>query len=481
MISLNQQQIKDKIYACWIGKNIGGTIGTPYEGSTEFRDVKGFASEKGEPLPNDDLDLQLVFLTAMEQQGPAGLSAAVLAEYWINYIVPHWNEYGTGKSNLKAGILPPLSGELYNDTWKNSNGAWIRSEIWACTAPGFPQIAAQYAFMDACIDHGMSEGTYAEIFTTYLESYAFFGTDIRDMIERALEALPADCRTYQSIRLAIDSFDKGLTLREAREAIVEANKDMGWFQAPGNVAFVVLGLLYGKGDFKQSVLSAVNCGDDTDCTGATVGAFLGILYGTAGIPEDWREYIGDKINSIAVDVSYRSLPKTCAELTERTVAMIPSVLKAHYLDFTWTDGPSDINAVGWEDYYLERIPSPFQNRTKYCYDVPMPPHLKATVCFDREPIVKPFEEITAKIVFKNEFPDPRHGLVTLHLPEGFEGVSYHHHIFLMHECAHHTDGVTTWSVTLKAGEQVQPMNRVIAEINFPGRPMPALIPINIIG
>ena len=116
MISLNQQQIKDKIYACWIGKNIGGTIGTPYEGSTEFRDVKGFASEKGEPLPNDDLDLQLVFLTAMEQQGPAGLSAAVLAEYWINYIVPHWNEYGTGKSNLKAGILPPLSGELYNDT-----------------------------------------------------------------------------------------------------------------------------------------------------------------------------------------------------------------------------------------------------------------------------------------------------------------------------------------------------------------------------
>jgi ADP-ribosylation/crystallin J1 len=40
----------------------------------------------------------------------------------------------------------------------------------------------------------------------------------------------------------------------------------------------VLGLLAGEGDFGKSLCIAVNCGNDTDCTGATLGAPLGILY-----------------------------------------------------------------------------------------------------------------------------------------------------------------------------------------------------------
>ena len=35
------------------------------------------------------------------------------------------------------------------------------------------------------------------------------------------------------------------------------------FDAPENVAFVVLGLLYGEGDFGKSLILANNCGEDT--------------------------------------------------------------------------------------------------------------------------------------------------------------------------------------------------------------------------
>ena len=45
---------------------MGGTIGAPYEGKREVLDIKGFATKKGEVLPNDDLDLQLVWLYAVE-------------------------------------------------------------------------------------------------------------------------------------------------------------------------------------------------------------------------------------------------------------------------------------------------------------------------------------------------------------------------------------------------------------------------------
>ena len=60
MIVFDRAKIKDKIYACWLGKNIGGTMGTPYEGRTEMQDIQGFATAENVVLPNDDLDLQLI-------------------------------------------------------------------------------------------------------------------------------------------------------------------------------------------------------------------------------------------------------------------------------------------------------------------------------------------------------------------------------------------------------------------------------------
>ena len=65
-MSLNKQWYWDKVYACWLGKNIGGTLGGPYESKKEVLNVTGFTTEPGTPLPNDDLDLQLVWLFALE-------------------------------------------------------------------------------------------------------------------------------------------------------------------------------------------------------------------------------------------------------------------------------------------------------------------------------------------------------------------------------------------------------------------------------
>jgi len=62
VIKLNYSEYLDKVRACWIGKNIGGTIGGPFEGKREILNVTGYTTPPGEPLPNDDLDLQLIWL-----------------------------------------------------------------------------------------------------------------------------------------------------------------------------------------------------------------------------------------------------------------------------------------------------------------------------------------------------------------------------------------------------------------------------------
>ena len=40
MIAFAKDYLRDRIYACWIGKNIGGTLGTPYEGTHDLLDLR---------------------------------------------------------------------------------------------------------------------------------------------------------------------------------------------------------------------------------------------------------------------------------------------------------------------------------------------------------------------------------------------------------------------------------------------------------
>lgn len=109
-IILNTKEYSDKVLACWLGKNIGGTLGAPMEWRRQVNRVTFYTQDlKGEPLPNDDLDIQLLWLVALEEKGIA-LDARTLGDYWCLYVTPHWAEYGTAKANLRSGLIPPSPG-----------------------------------------------------------------------------------------------------------------------------------------------------------------------------------------------------------------------------------------------------------------------------------------------------------------------------------------------------------------------------------
>ena len=50
-----------------------------------------------------------------------------------------------------------------NNYFKDCMGSPIRSEIWACLAPGCPEVAARYAFLDAIVDHGGGAVSYTHL------------------------------------------------------------------------------------------------------------------------------------------------------------------------------------------------------------------------------------------------------------------------------------------------------------------------------
>ena len=342
MANLNRDEFRDRVLGCWTGKNIGGTLGTPFEGIREMPELDFYTHDlNGDPLPNDDLDLQLIWLFAAEELGVYQITPRRLAEYWANYESAPMGEYRNCLANIACGFYPPLSGSCNNSRWRWSNGAWIRSEIWACFFPGFPDEAARCACIDACCDHE-GEGIWAEVFTASLEAAAFVEHDIRKLIGIALARLSPDCRIARSVRAAIAARDRGLTLAEAREEVVAFNADTGFFQAPQNIGFLTLALLYGEGDFEKTVLSAVRCGDDTDCTAATAGSVLGIILGRSRLPENWCAPIGNKIITKCIGGYGMAVPGTLDELTDRVMAESCRARAANPRLLPVSDGPTDL-------------------------------------------------------------------------------------------------------------------------------------------
>ena len=86
---------ESSVRGCWMGKNIGGTLGAPFESNTELHDIDFYAQKDlfGSPEPNDDLDLQLLWLIIAEQHGLYRITPRLLGEYWISNITGPWNEY----------------------------------------------------------------------------------------------------------------------------------------------------------------------------------------------------------------------------------------------------------------------------------------------------------------------------------------------------------------------------------------------------
>ena len=55
-----------------------------------------------------------MWLAAVERYG-RNVNASIPGDYWLSYIIPNWVEYGMGKANLRAGLVPPLSGVVDNN------------------------------------------------------------------------------------------------------------------------------------------------------------------------------------------------------------------------------------------------------------------------------------------------------------------------------------------------------------------------------
>ncbi len=335
--------LANRIYGCWLGKSIGGTLGLPAEGKMERLHFSFYEPVPTIAPPNDDLELQLVWLHLAEKAG-SSLTPADFAKAWIDHIHYMWDEYGRCRWNLRRGV-PVENVGTFENHFASGMGSPIRSEIWACLFPGDPDSAAHYAAMDASLDHGI-EGIAGEVFFAVMQSAVAGGEGLKKAIQLAASYIPERSETARAIKFILENHEASLSEWDCWKELLARHGSENFTHAPLNVALTIWALQYGDGDFEKSILLAVNGGYDTDCTAATVGATLGLILGAEQLPQRWIKPIGD---GVFVGPGIRGIcaPETLQELTERTVALIGKFKPQQWDNSFWdsTAGSVDLSQL----------------------------------------------------------------------------------------------------------------------------------------
>jgi ADP-ribosylglycohydrolase len=334
MTTLTYEKYLDAVLGGWIGKSMGGAVGARFEGNKTWIEIKPTEMFPDKMPPNDDLDLQVLWLKVLEEKGPA-LTSDDLAAAWLEGCWYPFNEYGIFRRNWQLGIHAPYSGSFGNQFWETGMGCPIRAEIWGYVFPGAPHLAAKFAEMDGTLDH-TAQSVGAEKMFAAMSSMAFFISDVRQLSEMFMHYLPAGSRIEQLVRLAFRCHDSGMSLREAHETIMLTGGCSEACDAVTNVPFTFLGLLYGQDDLEGTMLAALKCGYDTDCTLATSAALLGQILGAKRIAPHLLKAVGDEL---VMGIEYKRQEMTLTALA-RDTARVGVLLAKHYQTMKISGAPA---------------------------------------------------------------------------------------------------------------------------------------------
>lgn len=344
---MNKNDYFNRVYGGWLGKCLGGAAGAPVEGIKKLLPYKDYKEMIRPDLPNDDLDLQLLWFEVMEEKG-LSVTSKDLADAWEKHCWYPFNEYGIFLKNYERGIFPPYSGRFNNPVFSEGEGCPIRSEIWGMLFPGQPQKAAEFAKIDGCLDH-TDNAVWIEQYYAAMESSAFFIQDIQKLITQELSFLPEASKARSCVEDVLkwhkaypDNWEKARTLLMRKYAHFD------FTNAVVNLGIVIIALLYGDLCLDTVINIAFRCGFDTDCTCATAGAVWGVMHGESAIPKELKALVNDTL-VIGIDVkrdnlSIKYLAEDTCRLAEK-LADEKTTDKKITLDVLYNTLPS----IGFED------------------------------------------------------------------------------------------------------------------------------------
>lgn len=317
---LTDARLRQAVEGYWIGQLAGNYLGLPFENLYKdeplpilvdryytFKDAEPLglmmnlddrraylpylADALGGAWTDDDSDIEFVYLHAVEQHG-LDLAYQHLADTWRTHINRFiWGANRAARDLMDQGLIPPATGSRqHNREWYRISSQLV-TEIWGVFHPGMTKRGGERAQWAARVS---TDGwaTHPDLFFGTLFSAAYFESDARALVDLGRRALPDDSPFRAGIDDLVRWQAENLDWREARARLhASYYTEIEGFKIPDPVAgsiinglAAVLALLYGEGDWMQTVAIAISAGYDCDNQAATCGALLGMIRGTDAIP-----------------------------------------------------------------------------------------------------------------------------------------------------------------------------------------------------
>ena len=307
--TLTKAELQDKIKGGWAGQVIGCTYGGPtefrYKGkmindsiAIQWDDQRCLWYYQNAPGLYDDVYMDLTFVDVFEKEGldaPAKSHALAFAN--ADYMLWHANQ--AARYNILNGVMPPLSGFWLNNPHSDDIDFQIEADFAGLMSPGMVNTASEVCDK---VGHIMNygDGWYGGVYVAAMYSLAFVSNNVDFVVNEALKAIPQESKFYRCINDVIQWHSEYPDDWAQTWNLVQENwsNDIGCpdgvfndfdIDAKINAAYIVIGLLYGDGDYSKTLNIATRCGQDSDCNPASAGGILGTILGYSKIPEEWKK------------------------------------------------------------------------------------------------------------------------------------------------------------------------------------------------
>lgn len=209
--------------------------------------------------------------------------------------------------NYAKGIAPLESGG--KTEWDNGNGSLMRilpvclylfeRQKKVCTSENesIYMIHAVSALTHAHVRSQMACGIYYFLVKAILEEEGSLENRLQKGMDRAYQYYRQDLSNHREL----ENYKRLADLSEFKENPKEGIKSSGY--VVDTLEAAVWCLIHSH-SYKETVLMAVNLGEDTDTIGAVAGGLAGLYYKEEGIPQEWiqviqrREWIEEVLQGI---------------------------------------------------------------------------------------------------------------------------------------------------------------------------------------
>ncbi|MBE6641131.1 MAG: S-layer homology domain-containing protein [Ruminococcaceae bacterium] len=233
-------------------------------------------------------------------------ASRMITDGWVKYDVYDMGgghrSYGAYGLMKKHGYLPSFAGSVeYGNMYSVNGEPYIGNETLGMSAAGMPNVAAAQARVFGSATSDRDPTRWLEYFTALI-SMGYLESDIPAMMREAQHVFVEGSWQWEVVDKVFEIYEKYPD--DWRRAVIHATTEC-WqnhydnskpvAESSQNCAMILIGLLYGEGDFYETckIMSlAGHGGDSTTPVGLSAAA---VICGWEGIDEESKKIINDKL------------------------------------------------------------------------------------------------------------------------------------------------------------------------------------------